>query len=189
MRRERLRAALLAHSAGDAVEAAAIAETLAALDAPADPFDRATLPGHVTGSAVIIAPGEAEVLLVWHRKLARWLQPGGHVDPADDSVFATARREVREETGLASLAAPWGERILHVDAHDIPARVGEPPHRHLDVRFLLTAESRDSVMAHDAVEVREARWFSRAALSEVELDESLARALARAWELLPARES
>ncbi|HEU4563084.1 MAG TPA: NUDIX domain-containing protein [Gemmatimonadaceae bacterium] len=176
MMREPLRRALLAHRPQDATEAGAVREVLDALERPADPFDRRTLPGHVTGSAIVLSPEADAVMLVWHRKLGRWLQPGGHVHAEDGSVLATAERETREETGLAELRAPWGATIVHVDAHAIPPLGAEPGHVHYDIRYLLTA-SRSAAVTANTREVRAASWFDLDALDTLEVDESMRRAL------------
>src|SRR5713101_3757178 len=55
-----------------------------------DPFSRSNPEGHVTASAVVARRGDAAFLLVWHLKLDRWLQPCGHLEPSDASVFAAA---------------------------------------------------------------------------------------------------
>jgi 8-oxo-dGTP pyrophosphatase MutT (NUDIX family) len=185
-RRDRLRAALGAHVVGDGQEARAMSAMLDALAGEPDPFDRATYPAHVTGSALVLASDADAALLVWHRKLQRWLQPGGHVHADDASTLATAMREAREETGIEAFEAPEGGRILDLDAHEIPARGAEPAHVHLDVRYLLTT-SRLTPVAHDAAEVEAAAWFERAALDALDLDASLRRALARAWRLRDGR--
>ena len=39
--------------------------------------DRATMPGHVTTSAIVLSPDHARVLLIDHVTIGRWLQPGG----------------------------------------------------------------------------------------------------------------
>src|SRR5919106_547396 len=80
------------------------------------------------------------VLLLHHRKLGRWLQPGGHADPGESSGETVALREAREETGLAGLNLhPQAPRPFDVDVHDIPARGGEAAHQHLDLRYLVVA--------------------------------------------------
>jgi 8-oxo-dGTP pyrophosphatase MutT (NUDIX family) len=103
-----------------------------------EPFSRSTLAGHITGSAVLMDASRSMLLLIWHEKLGRWLQPGGHCEPDQDvDVQATALRELVEETGLPEsslrlvLAQPFD-----VDVHPIPARKHEPDHWHYDVRFL-----------------------------------------------------
>lgn len=60
---------------------------------------------------------DGAVLLHWHRKLGRWLPPGGHIEPHELPDEA-ARREVLEETGVPiALVGPTGL------AHTLP---GEP---------------------------------------------------------------
>lgn len=123
------------------------------------PFSRAQWPAHFTGSAVVVTPDGARVLLVLHAKLGRWLQPGGHADAADGgSMEQTALREAREETGLEVSLHPTAPRPLDVDVHVIPARKQEPEHRHLDVRYLVVAENPEG-LAYDPEESHGARWL------------------------------
>ena len=70
----------------------------------AAPFDRGIVSGHLTASAVVVSAEGDRVLLLHHRKLDRWLQPGGHGDPGETSAEAVALREAHEETGLCGLA-------------------------------------------------------------------------------------
>ncbi len=189
-RRTRLLEGLASYRAENAREEEALSRVLAFLSRP-DPFRRSE-PEHVTASAVVgrpenVAgtgpaglhpPQQLEFLLVFHRKLGRWLQPGGHVEPGDDSVFATALREVREETGLDRLEAPFGESILDLDVHPIPAFGDEPAHLHYDVRFLLTSADGGAPVSNGAA------WFSSAEGPSADMDGSLARAVAKARRLL-----
>ena len=46
-------------------------------------FDRET-PIHITGSAWVVSPDCEQVLLMHHRKLNQWFQPGGHADGEPD---------------------------------------------------------------------------------------------------------
>jgi len=149
-----------AHRPEDEKERADLEEMRAAARALERPFSRAQAGAHFTGSAVVVDPRAGRVCLVHHRKLGRWLQPGGHADEADGgSMAATALREAREETGLAVSHHAPGAAPLDVDVHVIPARRDEPEHRHLDVRFLLVAEAPET-LAHDPAESHGARWLS-----------------------------
>jgi hypothetical protein len=47
-----------------------------------DPFIRSNLPGHITGSGFVIRGDE--MLLIHHRYIKEWFQPGGHVDPGEN---------------------------------------------------------------------------------------------------------
>ena len=71
------------------------------LECSPDPFSREQFtPGHVTCTGLVLAPDGERLLLVHHRRLDRWLLPGGHVEPDDAAIWHAARREVTEETGV-----------------------------------------------------------------------------------------
>ena len=151
-----------------------------------DPFARENPVGHVTGSAIVARPDGSSFLLVHHKKLGRWLQPGGHTEASDASVFDAALREVREETGIAELAAPLGRRILDVDVHPIPAHGMDPAHSHFDVRFLVTTDRDvDRTAAEDPKRPMAWRTFEEALADGV--DGSLERSLRKAREMLMTR--
>jgi ADP-ribose pyrophosphatase YjhB (NUDIX family) len=161
-------------SPGDADEAAHLRQMRALAEAGADPCARDHfVPGHFTASAFILSPERDALLLIFHGKLARWLQPGGHVDPDDRDLLAAARREANEEVGLAELEllAPVP---FDLDVHEIPPLRGDPAHRHYDVRFLFRAPTREVRAASDA---KAARWLP---LPEIDLelsDRSVLRAV------------
>ncbi|MCB9761914.1 MAG: NUDIX hydrolase [Alphaproteobacteria bacterium] len=143
-------------------------------EVPGDPFTRAHFaPGHFTASAFVLSPDRSALLLIHHKKLGRWLQPGGHVDPEDPDLCAAARREAAEETGQRDLPAAV-PGIFDVDIHDIPPLKGEPAHQHFDVRFLFQATSR-AVTQTD--EVAGVRWVPLEQVSLAESDESVMRAV------------
>jgi 8-oxo-dGTP pyrophosphatase MutT (NUDIX family) len=171
--------ALDLYVAEDPADAAALERIRRFLSSRADPFRRDDPEGHVTGSAVVARPDGSSFLLVHHRKLGRWLQPGGHTEETDRSVFETALREAREETGVADFRAPIGEEILDVDVHPIPAHHRDPAHSHFDIRYLLTtAAAHDASRAEDPD--RPMKWLSREDAVRSGIDESFARALRKA---------
>lgn len=176
----------LARYAGEGPEEAESLEWIRRfLAGPEDPFSRATPEGHVTGSAVIARPDGSAFLLVLHRKLSRWLQPGGHTEASDASVFDTALREAREETGLPRLEAPLGHAVLDMDVHPIPAHGGDAAHFHFDVRYLFSTEL-DADPAASEDPSRPMRWASLEEALSLGVDRSLERALRKAQARLPA---
>jgi len=139
----------VAHRPADPREALSLAIMAVELDRLDRPFDRAADPTHVTASAVVV--GDRGVVLHRHRRLRRWLQPGGHVDPGETPEQAVLR-ECREETGLAVRHPPAGPLLIHVDVH----RAADE-HVHLDLRYLLWAP--DAEPAPGPGESRDVAWF------------------------------
>lgn len=181
----RLAEILTRHVPADAEEAADVERIRDFVRRHADPFDRRIREGHLTGSALVVAAGGDRVLLLHHRKLGRWLQPGGHADPGETDGEEVALREAREETGIEGLVFhPEAPRPLDVDVHDIPARGGEPAHEHLDLRYLVLAPDGASELTAAPAESRVLRWARWDELEALGLDHGLRRALAKARRIL-----
>jgi 8-oxo-dGTP pyrophosphatase MutT (NUDIX family) len=125
------------HVAGSEREEADRCAMLRLAEELGDPLSRTEPTAHFTASALVVDETCARTCLIEHAKLGRLLQPGGHIEPDDESVELAAQREAWEETGLAVELHPAAPRPFDVDIHRIPERPGEPSHLHLDVRFLL----------------------------------------------------
>jgi 8-oxo-dGTP pyrophosphatase MutT (NUDIX family) len=178
---------LARHLPADAAEAEDLARIRRFVEERVEPFDRGILEGHLTGSALVVAASGDKVLLLHHRKLDRWLQPGGHASPGESEGEQVALREAREETGLDGLGLhPTAPRPLDVDVHDIPERRGEPAHEHLDLRYLVIAPD-GAEPDRDHVETNDCRWFGWEELDALDLDAGLRRALAKARRLMASR--
>jgi 8-oxo-dGTP pyrophosphatase MutT (NUDIX family) len=127
-----------------------------------DIVERSALPIHATASVLVVDPAGERLLLVWHQKFERWLQPGGHCEGQRD-VRAVAAREALEETGLE---LELGETPFDVDLHP-----GEPtggPHMHLDVRFLARLETVGKLSSPEGLKLR---WFAPGELAGTDLEE------------------
>jgi 8-oxo-dGTP pyrophosphatase MutT (NUDIX family) len=175
---------LARHEPADEGEARDLGRIRAFVAGHEDPFDRRIPEGHLTGSAIVVEAAGDRVLLLHHRKLDRWLQPGGHADPGETTGETVALREAREETGIDGLALhPDAPRPLDVDVHDIPARDREPAHQHLDLRYLVVAPPEARPEAALA-EMRDLRFFGWNETRALGIDGGLRRALAKARTLL-----
>lgn len=128
---------------------------------------------HLTASLVVLDFPMDSVLLVHHKASGCWMFPGGHVDP-DEAPHEAALREVLEETGVRATIQPTTSPLPGMTVHPLPIVVAEipapakperpgkpaePPHHHLDMLYLGTADSTQP-LAHQEQEVHGARWVS-----------------------------
>ncbi|MBK8285158.1 MAG: NUDIX hydrolase [Ahniella sp.] len=137
---------------------------------------RSHLVGHFTGSAFVVSADGRRTLLTHHRKLDRWLQPGGHAD-GDGDLQRVALKEAEEETGLEGLQV--GVEVFDLDRHWIPERKSDPGHWHYDVRFVVRATGDESFVVGE--ESNDLRWWPiQAVAAEESFDPSLRR-MATKW--------
>ncbi len=154
MHRQELLGLLEAHRPHFMEEAAYVRRARQFVEAHRDCFERSLLPTHVTGSAWVVTPDRSSALLLHHRKLNQWFQPGGHADGEAD-ILGVALRETAEETGVdpahIHLVDP---RIFDVDIHSV-SPPGQPPHEHVDIRFLLEIDAGIEVPGnHESNDIR-----------------------------------
>jgi hypothetical protein len=106
--------------ATDPTEAEAVAFISEFVRAHTDALHRSQLLGHLTGSAWIVDAARTRALLTHHRKLDKWLQPGGHADGDPDlrAVAMRERKQTMEERADAFVALPggWGtlEEVMEI---------------------------------------------------------------------------
>lgn len=123
------------------------------------------------------------VLLVFHKKLQSWLQPGGHIEPNENPWDAVVR-EVKEETSLDVSNFPGRlqtdditlellpPRFLQVQ--QIPAYQDQPMHYHVDLQYVFVIPPQD--VALQASESEQIGWFTlEEALNLTLIDNTRAR--------------
>lgn len=131
---------------------------------------------HFTATAFVV-DSKQRTLLINHKRLQRWMPPGGHVDE-NETPEETARRECKEETGLdveivgdaqddlftdnpeegQMIKKPIAMLLEHIPA--CPDR-NEGAHQHMDFLFLARPldESQEVTLLEE--EGHELRWFTR----------------------------
>lgn len=120
-----------------------------------DSLRRDSGPEHITGSCFVFTPDLTHVLLCFHRKGQFWVQVGGHVEAADQSVADGAFREAREESGID--VTPWSAVPADVNRHELATAFGRCS-AHRDIGYV-------AIAPHDAVptpsdESDDVAWFS-----------------------------
>ena len=133
-------------------------------------------PGHITASAAVLSPDLTQLLIVHHKKLQRWLLPGGHVEQNDVTLEMAALRETSEETGART--GP-GCGLVGLDVHGIPPRKEHPYHQHHDLIFGFRAESREVQLSDESDSLK---WcvLTTSAFDEHALAEPIRRAALKA---------
>jgi len=156
---------------------------------------RKNMIGHLTASALVI-DSQDRCLLIQHRFLKRWLQPGGHLDPGEMPRDG-ALRELVEETGLKETnqatdtvnLTDWpgetpAELPIDVDSHAIPASPskGEDEHLHHDFQYIFCIKE-EAQISLDQGEVSDFRWVDLGDLEGGDYGTRLARVAGkiRAW--------
>lgn len=130
---------------------------------------------HFTATAFII-DSRKRTLLLWHKRLGRWMPPGGHIDPGETPEDA-ARRECKEETNLdvEITGEPYTDLFAGNPAEgrmlvkpiamlleEIPASAerGEAAHQHMDFLFIARPLDESQALRIAEQEADDMRWFS-----------------------------
>lgn len=128
-------------------------------------FNRKNFEGHITASGLIYCPENNSLLLLEHKTLNMYLQPGGHVKKEDEDIISAAKREVTEETGLKDLKTMSISDDTNVpfdiNSHLIPARKEkqEAAHRHHDFGYLFIIDQPENI-ALNYSESNSFKWVS-----------------------------
>lgn len=116
-----------------------------------------------TASVYIIH--EHKVLLIAHKKLNKWLSPGGHIEE-NETPGEAAKREVKEETGLDIEFIQqeniwincWNaksiERPFMCLLEEIPAYRDVPAHQHIDMIYV------GKPCGGELYDTNDLRWFT-----------------------------
>lgn len=156
MHRQQLLELLKNHKTRFMDESAFVVRAIRFIEAHEDCFYRELWPLHVTGSTWVVNAKRDHVLLLHHRKLGRWFQPGGHAD-GDADILRVAMKETVEETGLAEDEIHLVDLdVFDVDIHTIEANQRDPRHEHIDIRFLVEID--DSLVVPGNDESHEIIW-------------------------------
>ncbi len=121
---------------------------------------RKNLFGHMTASGIVIHNNK--ILLIFHNKLKKYIQPGGHLED-DATLLEAAQREVAEETGIEVVPHNWhvqnGGIPLRFNTHIIPYNEAkkEPEHFHHDAVFVFHATGGDVKL--QMTEVSDYKWL------------------------------
>lgn len=152
------------------------------MDDNKDICSRVNFTGHLTGSGLFFDKSVNSVLLVHHRSLNLWIQPGGHLDPLE-SPLEGALREFREETKIEDVSLDtWHTKYkipIDIDTHFIPAnpKKQEADHYHHDFLYLISAGDAPGKpeIELNETELKDFKWVNLDELETEEFESKLRR--------------
>lgn len=143
-----------------------------------------TLHQHFVATAYVYDRETDSFLLILHKKLGKWLPPGGHLEDGE-VPHQGALRELREETGLRGrivnlldtpdVATPGVAQLFApfcVLREIIPAGLHEGEHIHIDFVYVIEIDYAEAVRLR-VQEVSQARWISSQELATLETFENV----------------
>lgn len=122
---------------------------------------RTNTAAHFTASAWVVNNDRTKVLMVYHNIYDSWTWTGGHADGEED-LLAVAIREVKEETGVKSVA-PVNEDIFSLEVLTVDGHIKNgkyvSSHLHLNVTYLLEADEGE-MLCIKPDENKGVKWFT-----------------------------
>lgn len=128
-------------------------------------------------TATVYIIDNQKVLLIFHRKLQKWLPPGGHVE-LNETPPEAARREVLEEVGVEIefllqenvWVKQWNaqsiERPYLCLLEEIPPYQHHPAHQHIDMIYV----AKPIAIVENFQADFQQRWFNWEELEKLEPD-------------------
>ncbi|NYZ79654.1 NUDIX domain-containing protein [Candidatus Micrarchaeota archaeon] len=128
-----------------------------------------------------------KVLLIHHRKLDRWIPPGGHIDP-NETPDGALRREIKEELGMEieilnrndialggniveQLAVPFYANVHSVGDHD-------------HCCFFYLCKPKTETMEINERELKDFKWFTLEQLNDERVPSDVRNISKKAFESL-----
>jgi 8-oxo-dGTP pyrophosphatase MutT (NUDIX family) len=182
MGRDQLLSLLKKYIPSDGAEQTMHQDTIVFVQANPECFERSLTIGHITASGWVVSPDRAMALLMHHRKLDKWFQPGGHCD-GDPNVAAVAEKEIMEETGVEEVRIINPE-IFDIDIHLIPANTKDHAHFHYDIRFLFEADPLKKITAN--FESKDVKWVALDDVEALNNSDSIMRMVTKTKMSVPA---
>jgi 8-oxo-dGTP pyrophosphatase MutT (NUDIX family) len=127
--------------------------------------DRKNMNGHLASQGFLFNKDFSKVLLLHHKSLDMWIQPGGHIDPQDKDLVSATKREVLEETGIENCdylpidkQNPLTPARIVINGIPANSKKQESDHIHIDLAYVFQTQSEQITI--DPTESNNSKWVS-----------------------------
>ena len=126
---------------------------------------------HYCASAFVVDIESKKLLLVHHKDLNKWVQPGGHIEE-NETPEEAAIRETFEETGLdIELIGPhFPRKEDFIRPLGIQKNVRENGD-HIDITYIAVPKDKDKIKVND--ESYDIKWFTIEELDSIDVFEDI----------------
>ena len=137
---------------------------------------------HYTSTVYVVTEQQPrKVLLIHHKKLNKWMPPGGHQEETENP-YETAIRETREETGIdingyLPKPVPIDDRALslpipqYIFEEKIDPHGNQVEHYHLDMVYVVYLPHQH--VSHQEDESHSVGWFMREEVEKLPIFENV----------------
>ncbi len=116
---------------------------------------------HFCTTVYVFSPASEKFLLIKHKKLGKWMEPGGHIEENEDPEEA-AIRETLEETGLhvKLVGERYPEETDYIRPLALQKHIIKPDHIHMDIAYVAVPIDNESEIIINDRETDGIKWFS-----------------------------
>jgi 8-oxo-dGTP diphosphatase len=144
----------------------------------------------ITATCFVI--DKRKIMFIKHKKLNKWMPPGGHVEP-NETPIETVHREVLEETGFGiDIIDTYKQHPYGYIVDEVAEEVTRPMtimlenvnyktglHKHFDLDYIAKLNPSKN---KKATEINEIRWVNRSEIDDLDTFENVKKVAHRVFD-------
>lgn len=119
----------------------------------------------IAASVLLLTQDLQKALFLWHKKIQKWTQPGGHAD-GETNIHEVAIKELEEETGITK-AVFVKEAPIYICRFDYPAHVYGYKKSIYNLFFAATIPCDQKPKIMEPTKCEKMEWFTQAQMLSI----------------------